>query len=239
MNGNRGWMIFCRGGCSVRFRSDLFLMRYFFLLPVWRATVLLGGKWRKRWMTGEKEQSSGWEKATTSEALLTSVPNRRRVCLELRPYLWSSKEDGTHAHTTTKRWSLQKHMVKHTGTQPWFLLLHTGSSHFFWNPSQMRAEFLQYNSTVNRGSRLPSTIVGIEFIIRFDNNKCWWLISVTTINTSQNMPQRDHRRGATPTVNTFYCTRQATCRTASQVLWRNDAAGISGWKPLQWLWWLR
>lgn len=234
MNAIRGWMTLCRGGCGVRFRPDLFLMRFFFL-PVWRATVLLGGKWAKRWMAEEKERSSGREKATTSEALLTGTPNRRRVCLELRPYLWSSKEDGTHAHATTKRWSLQKHMVKHTGTGRRVLLAHTDTSH--WNLAQMWAECLQDKSSVN--TDLMRKHITLEFIAQGDNNKCCCLISVTAINNSQNSPLWDHRRGATLTVNTFYCTRQATCRTASQGLWRNEAAGVSGWKPLQRLWWPR
>lgn len=103
IHAKRGWVIFSRGGCSVRFRYDFFLRRFFFFclsegpLAFW----------------GLNEQKDGWQKkrnraadenVTTSEALLTSVPNRRRVSLEQRLYLWSSKEDGTHAHATAKRW---------------------------------------------------------------------------------------------------------------------------------------
>lgn len=99
----RGWMIFPRGGCSVRFRCDFFFKEMFFF-------CLSEGP-RAFW--GLNEQKDGWQKkrnraadenVTTSEALLNSVPNRRRVSLEQRLYLWSSKEDGTHAHATAKRW---------------------------------------------------------------------------------------------------------------------------------------
>lgn len=101
MTANRGWMIVRRGGCSVKFRSDLFLMiflssfSFFFFWPVWRAAALLGPKRAQRWMA----EGKGTERRMGERNHFRSIVDER---LELRPYLWSSKEDGTHAQRNHK-----------------------------------------------------------------------------------------------------------------------------------------
>lgn len=99
MAANRGWMIVRRGGCSVKFHSDSFLISFFPFFFFFLAS--LKGRGASGAETGAKMDGRGKRNVERmgERNHFTSIVDER---LELRPYLWSSKEDGTHAQRNHK-----------------------------------------------------------------------------------------------------------------------------------------
>lgn len=190
---NRGWMLFSRGWCSVRFRCDFFLMRFFFS-PVWSATGLLGAKWAKRWMAEEKELSSGWE--GNHFRSIVDEQTEQAVGLPGATPVFMIFKGGWHAcRRNHKMLIVTEPYGQAYGDTAAFLLLHrqVDSSEFYWNPTSMVEEIRQ--NSISFKIDLMSKSMPLYW------QCCCWMyhsptltsVDVTMVNNSQNMPQRDHR----------------------------------------------
>lgn len=99
MNAIRGWMTFCRGGCGVRFPSDLFLMRFFFCLSE-----------GPRCFWGENERKDGWQQKKSGAA-----DGRRQP---LQKHCWRACwTGGGSAWSYARIYDLQRRMAR-MHTQP-------------------------------------------------------------------------------------------------------------------------